>query len=242
VAAAGDDIRWVAADPGPATLALAAALGIAGAADSAPVLAVSGSATQLTRTQLARLRSDSAVTVVRAVLDGPVPDVDATAAALDDAFDAAGEVILLATALDDADVTDLRPGDAEQLPRALARAVRRVLDHRVVDGIFATGGDVSAALISELGAHGLDVEEEVEPLAVAGTLVGGPWAGLPVVTKGGLVGTADTTVACIEHVRRTASTRRRHVHAAQSRSYPGIPISPSPASGSAPLHRKVSTT
>lgn len=87
---------------------------------------------------------------------------------------------------------------------------------RGVEGLFATGGDVSAALFAELGAHGLDVEEELVPLAVAGTFVGGPWARLPVVTKGGLVGDAGTTSDCVTYLRRAAVAARRQVPAADA--------------------------
>jgi uncharacterized protein YgbK (DUF1537 family) len=157
---------------------------------------------------------------------GFFPDVDATAAALDDALSAAGpdDVVLLATVLDEADVVDVDAGEARRIPAALARAVRRSLEQHTVDGLFSTGGDVTAALFAELAAHGLDVEQELVPLAVAGSFVGGPWAGLPVVTKGGLVGDAGTTVACVEHLRRAAETSRRHVRTAQSRMSITTPI------------------
>lgn len=224
VAAGGDEIVWVAVDPGPGSAAMARALGVAGHLDGAPVLAVSGSATSLTRAQLARLRAEHAVIVVPAVLTSGsvVPDVDATAERLDEALAAAGpgEVVLLASVLGDDDVADITPDDARRLPKALARATRRTLEQRSVDGLFATGGDVAAAIFAELAAYGLDVEQEIVPLAVAGTFVGGPWAGLPVVTKGGLVGDADTIVACVEHLQRSAETTRRHVRAAQSRVQP----------------------
>ncbi|NDL57832.1 four-carbon acid sugar kinase family protein [Phytoactinopolyspora mesophila] len=223
-ATAGDaDTVWVSVDSGPGSVALASALGITRHAEGAPVLAVSGSATRLTREQLAKLCDELPVSVVRTVPgpEGPdvVPDVDATAAALDVALSTAGpdDVVLLATVLDEADVVDLDPGAAERIPAALARVVRRSLERHTVDGVFSTGGDITAALFAELAAHGLDVQEELVPLAVAGTFVGGPWAGLPVVTKGGLVGDADTTVACVQHLRRAAEASRRHVRTAQSR-------------------------
>jgi uncharacterized protein YgbK (DUF1537 family) len=219
VAAAGD-VTWVAVDPGPGTVALAAAMGLTGRAAGLPLLAVSGSATELTRAQLARLVGERAAVVVRPVTGaGPVPDVDATAAALTDALDAAGpaDVVLLASVLEGSDVVAIDPADAERLPVALARCVRRALEEQAVDGMFTTGGDVTAALLAELGARGLEVEDEVVPLAVAGTLVGGPWSGLPVVSKGGLVGDAATTVACLDHLRRSAELDRRHVRAPSSR-------------------------
>jgi uncharacterized protein YgbK (DUF1537 family) len=220
-AADGSDVVWVTCDPGPASLAMARALGLRASAPGAPLLAVSGSATELTRSQLGQLALDARVQVHRAVTgpDDAVPDVDACAALVDESLARAGadEVVVLATVLDE---SDLRPVDADAaaaIPRALARAVRRALESTRVDGIFSTGGDVTAALLAELGAHGLEISDEVVPLAVAGTLVGGPWDGLQVVTKGGLVGDAGTTVACIEHLRRHAEVHRRQVAAAESR-------------------------
>jgi uncharacterized protein YgbK (DUF1537 family) len=221
VAAAGTEITLVGVDSGPGSVALAGALGLTGRATGAPLLAVSGSATQLTRTQLARLRAEHPVTVVPVVpvAGGVVPDVAATADALDRAMAAAdaGDVVLLATVLADGDVVPIGGRDAERLPIELARAVRRVLERHPVDGLFATGGDVSAALFAELEAGGVDVADEIVPLAVAGTFVSGPWAGLPVATKGGLVGDAGTTVVCLEYLRRMADATRRHVRSIQSR-------------------------
>ncbi|MPY79547.1 MAG: four-carbon acid sugar kinase family protein [Actinophytocola sp.] len=219
VAAGGDAVTWISVDPGPASLSLARALGVTGRVEGAPVLAVSGSATQLTRTQLARLAVAHPV-VVRPVItgEGPLPNVDATAAALGTALADAGprDVVVLATVIDDTDVVDIGPDDAERLPHELARVVRRTLERQRVDGLLTTGGDVTAAVLTELAADGLTVEEELVPLAVAGSFVGGPWEGLPIVTKGGLVGDADTMIACVDHLRRAAEAARRQVSAANA--------------------------
>ncbi len=220
-ATAGLDVVWVTSDPGPASVAMAAALGVQRQAQGAPLLVVSGSATELTRAQLRQLAADRQVVLRRApTVDGTaVPDPDATTALLDEALAEAGpdEVVVIATVLDQSDLRSVTPQQAEDIPRALARAVRRNLEHRQVDGIFTTGGDVTAALLRELGSHGLEISEEVVPLAVAGTVVGGPWDGLQIVTKGGLVGDAGTTVACVDHLRRNAELHRRQVHSAESR-------------------------
>lgn len=215
------DLTWVTSDPGPASVALARALGLGDGTGQAPLLVVSGSATELTRAQLARLATDRATTVHRAptVGDTAVPDVDATAKLLDSLLGGAGSgaVVALATVVDESHLRPVTRDEAEEVPRALARAVRRNLEEHPVDGVFSTGGDVTAALLAELGSHGLEITDEVVPLAVAGTVVGGPFDGLPVVTKGGLVGDPATTVACVDHLRRTADLRRRQVSSARSR-------------------------
>lgn len=222
VAATDDlDIVWMTSDPGPASLAMAQALGVRREDTGAPLLVVSGSATALTRDQLHRLSSDRNARLHRVPTAGhtAVPDVDATAALLGKAFAEAGaeDVLVLATALDESDLRPVDAHEAEQIPVALARAVRRNLEEHGVDGLFTTGGDVTSAVLEELGSHGLEISAEVVPLAVAGSLVGGPWDGLPIVTKGGLVGDAGTTVACVDHLRRDADARRRQVSSAESR-------------------------
>lgn len=223
LAAENNSLVWVSVDPGPGSLALAAALGLTHPADTgSPLLAVAGSATALTRSQLQRLVGERAVRVVRPTPErgsAAVPDVDVTSAALDDALaDAApGEVVLLATALEEADVVPMDDDTGTRLPGALGRVVRRVLENRPVDGVYTTGGDVTAAVLAELGARGLEVEDEVVPLAVSGSLVGGAWDGLPMVTKGGLVGDAGTALACLDHLAQTVRTRRLRVRAAGAR-------------------------
>ncbi len=220
-AAEGLDVVWVTSDPGPASVAMAQAMGIERESQGAPLLVVSGSATELTRDQLRQLAVDPRVSVHRAptVGDTAVPDLDGTTALLSKALQDAGpkELVVLATVLDESDLRPVTAEEAEQIPLTLARAVRRNLEEHAVDGVFSTGGDVTAALLAELGSHGLEISDEVVPLAVAGSVVGGPWDGLPVVTKGGLVGDAGTTVACIDHLRRNAEAHRRQVSSAESR-------------------------
>lgn len=217
-----EDIDWVGVDPGPGSAELARALGIRGHGEGGPILAVSGSATELTRIQLQALVNNRPVHVVAPArgVDGPVPDADATVRQLATVAEAAqpGDVVLLATALSVEDVVPLQGDDGAALPQALGRITRRVLQECVVDALYTTGGDVTAAVLDELGARGLDVEDEIVPLAVAGEIVDGPWSGMPIVTKGGLVGDADTAVACIDHLLRAAAARARRVRTAVPRS------------------------
>ncbi len=213
-------VTWLCVDPGPATVAMARALGLGGGTDAAPYLAVSGSATDLTRRQLGRVQASRPVHLVRlaTTADGH-PDADATTARLHEALASAepGELVLLASALDDTDL--LEPDARADVPAVLARATRRALEEARIDGLYLTGGDLAAACLGELTADGLDVADEVVPLAVAGNLVGGPWSGLPVVTKGGLVGDDETAVACLAFLEQSAQARRRHVPPARTRTH-----------------------
>jgi D-threonate/D-erythronate kinase len=221
VAAVDDTVQWVTVDPGPGALAMASALGLRGASGAGPLLAVSGSATELTRSQLQRLIGERTCRVVRPTTreGSVVPDVDPTAADVVSAVEQAGpgEIVLVATVLESGDLRRLSAGEGDELPAALGRVTRQVLQETGVDGVFTTGGDVTAAVLHQLDGQGLEVEDEVVPLAVAGEIVAGPWAGLPMVTKGGLVGDADTTVLCLDRLAAMAKERIRSVRTGSSR-------------------------
>jgi uncharacterized protein YgbK (DUF1537 family) len=87
----------------------------------------------------------------------------------------------------------LADGAAATAASLLADAHERGLRCR---GIVASGGHLASLLVDALGAQRLSVDGEVAPLCARGTLVGGSWSGLPVVTKGGLVGD-DATLAIL---------------------------------------------
>lgn len=63
----------------------------------------------------------------------------------------------------------------------LDEAVARGLKCR---GVVAGGGHLASRLVDALGAQRLAVSGEVAPLCARGTLVGGDWAGLAVITQG----------------------------------------------------------
>lgn len=216
----GQDLVWVTSDPGPSSVAMARALGLTRTAHGAPLVVVSGSATELTRKQLQQLVAERGAAVHRVPTQpgSAVPDVEAAVAVLGAAVARAGgdDILVFATVVEDSDVQPTTAEDAARIPRHLATAVRRVLEEHPVDGLFTTGGDVTAAVLADLGSHGLEISGEVVPLAVAGTLVGGPWDGLTIVTKGGLVGDVGTTVTCLDHLRQTVELDRRRVASART--------------------------
>ena len=67
-----------------------------------------------------------------------------------------------------------------------------------------TTSSVTAALTRDVTLT--CVEIGLDTVTAAGTVVGGPHAGLPIVTKGGLVGGADTACVCLDALADLAST------------------------------------
>jgi D-threonate/D-erythronate kinase len=61
---------------------------------------------------------------------------------------------------------------------------------------------MASRLVDALGAGRLSAAGEVAPLCPRGTVAGGPWAGLPLVTKGGLVGEDATLCVLVDDLLR----------------------------------------
>ena len=213
--------HWLVVDPGPFGPELATSLGLTSLPDDAdardvatpvdalPLLVVAGSVTRATREQLVALEH---------VHDASFLDLDVAdfeeAATIDElvrllAGSTAGGVVGLRTAAGESQVVTLDRESAEAIPRRLGTIVREVLRRVDVGGLYLTGGDVTIGVLDELGGSAIAIDDEVLPLAVTGRVVGGPHAGLRVVTKGGLIGDTMATVACIDALRRRSIDDRK---------------------------------
>ncbi|GAA2670475.1 four-carbon acid sugar kinase family protein [Streptomyces lunalinharesii] len=206
-----DGIHWLALDSGPFGAALATELGIRPAVAPVRVLAVVGSVTDRTRDQLAR--TEAALGARWTELDPDRPDAERALAGLRTAATEGATVLGVR-------VRPAAPGPAPcgadtaaGILRCLADVARRAVDELRPGGLYASGGDVAAAVTAALGADGFAIDSEVLPLAISGRLVGGPRDGLPFATKGGLIGGPDAARDCLEHLRaaatRTALTPER---------------------------------
>lgn len=197
----GELLDWVTIDPGPGSLALTRSL--LPTRSNGVILGISGSATEVTRAQLAKLAEDPTITLIRTVLDeDDLPDVEATLERIDSVTSA--RAIIVATVLESADLLKLSDEQSETTTKRLAMIAAAVMHSPVVTGLYTTGGDVTAMVMRALSAVGMEIEKEIVPLAVGGRLVGGRADGLPIVTKGGLIGDSDTAVACLDHLMATS--------------------------------------
>ena len=85
---------------------------------------------------------------------------------------------------------------------ALAQIGTKILDtNSDFDSIYTCGGDISLAICDGLGAHGIELFSEVVPLASYGKLVGGSKPGLKIITKGGMVGDEDALIVCVNFLK-----------------------------------------
>ena len=63
-----------------------------------------------------------------------------------------------------------------------------------ISGIFCSGGDTALGFMSSVDAKGINLLEEVMPLSVFGKIVGGKCNGMPIITKGGMIGDKDAYI------------------------------------------------
>lgn len=207
-----DGAEWVSVDSGPFGARLAAALGITAQARAAgpapPVLAVVGSITDLTRDQV--LETEQVLQARYVDVPPGRADTGPVVERVCELIDAGHRVVGIRTCDPHARAhTHPDPVLAGAIPGTLTEITRTVLRNRRVGGLYATGGDIAAALTDGLGTDGFEIDTEVLPLAVAGHLVGGEFHGLPFATKGGLIGDRTAAVACLEYLNTVIARLQR---------------------------------
>jgi uncharacterized protein YgbK (DUF1537 family) len=85
---------------------------------------------------------------------------------------------------------------------SLAEIAWRVLKGEpLFRGLYASGGDVTQAVCRKFGASGLELRDEVLPLAAYGLLLGGALNGLHIVTKGGSQGGKNAINICVNYLK-----------------------------------------
>jgi len=194
-------LRWLVVDSGPFGAIYATELGITRRSfRPGPVLVVAGSTSRQSNTQLDRLLATPGVRILtvemgddsQSVVDklvsfgsAPVLGVRTTAPADEPGSEAAVAMIGLLSGVTRLAIERLRP-----------------------IGIYATGGDVSKAVLDVLGADGLQILGSVLPLAVIGLLFGGPNEGLCFCSKGGLIGDDEAAVHCVDAIRQLSRYRK----------------------------------
>ncbi|ARF14664.1 MULTISPECIES: four-carbon acid sugar kinase family protein [Sporosarcina] len=92
---------------------------------------------------------------------------------------------------------------AKRITSGLAKVTHSIIQNcnMKIDGTFSSGGDVTAALFTISGAEAIQLDEEVIPLSAYGKFIGGTFDGIPVVTKGGMVGEKQSIYKCLIYLQ-----------------------------------------
>jgi len=189
----------LAADPGPFTAQLAVRLSPAG---RPPVFLACGSIQATILGQLDEIRNDPGVRLFE-LAPGAAGD-PAFRATLDRWAEAVTTPPLPAV-IGVYSSFDRVPQGAEgdRVIEDLAAVVAVVLDRlpRAPAGLVLAGGQTAAAVCAAIGITEVTVVGSILPYTIASIVGGGRWSGLPVVTKGGLIGDHTALVRSIDYVR-----------------------------------------
>ena len=80
-------------------------------------------------------------------------------------------------------------------------AVKILKETQKFEGVYSSGGDITIALLKKLKATGVEIREEVIPLAAYGRIIGGDFPNLKLVSKGGMVGDEKTIKLCLHKIK-----------------------------------------
>ena len=81
---------------------------------------------------------------------------------------------------------------------------RRILEAApAFKGIYSSGGDITVAVCHKMETSGIDLADEVLPLAAFGSFMDGPFKGVQIITKGGSQGQSDAIARCIAYLKRS---------------------------------------
>lgn len=69
-----------------------------------------------------------------------------------------------------------------------------------IGGVYTSGGDITKAFLARSKANGVEIKDEIIPLAVYGRVIGGMLDKKPIVTKGGLIGDKKTLSQCADYL------------------------------------------
>lgn len=95
------------------------------------------------------------------------------------------------------DLAKARHEDVEHISKTINHYLSVLLDQILtqdtsIQGVFTSGGDTTLSFLSESGACGIELIQEVIPLCVYGKIVDGKYHQLSIITKGGMIGNEMT--------------------------------------------------
>lgn len=216
-ASVSSEIDIITVDPGPFTMYYTKEL-LKNKNMSKKVLMAIGSVTLTTKNQIEELLKTEDVFLVKLnpelILKDETRDVE-----IKRAIDKIAEgikyyeyILLTTTPLGEDKKLDLEKVsketglNSEEVSLLISNSIAKVskealIKCNVFEGIFSCGGDITIALLEHLNAVGVEIKEEVIPLAAYGRILGGLTPNLKLISKGGMVGNRETIKLCLNKIK-----------------------------------------
>lgn len=213
----GAGIKFVAIDPGPFTGSVVREL-YAGEKKEKKILCSIGSASALTRRQIQALEKHCNPYIVKVNSLSFFKESEREAEVQRIVKEVVNnkeqsDILAVVTTFEDSDVLDFSKIEevkgkskgecAEYIAGAMADITYEIQKQLKdeIGGLYVSGGDISSAYSKRIGAVGFDVRAEVVPLAIYSMIIDKDMNKTPIVTKGGLVGSDDTLITCIDYLK-----------------------------------------
>lgn len=211
-------IKFVAVDPGPFTYHLVKNLKeTTHPVKDKKILFVIGSVSTIAISQIARLRAELNPYIVRIntkalLYDGErEEEIDrVTNQVLNNLENTS--LFLIATMVEKEDKLDLG-AEAEKAGLTKYEASTIISENTAyigkliaekmgqsLGGVYTSGGDITKSFLKSTETTGIQIKDEVIPLAVYGTIMGGKLNNKSIVTKGGLIGNEYTLTQCAQYL------------------------------------------
>ncbi|MDR1048632.1 MAG: hypothetical protein LBL51_02660 [Synergistaceae bacterium] len=114
-----------------------------------------------------------------------------------------GQSILLAATLNGRFVRGSYPDDDQNsFLGFIADTVREIIGRARIGGLCVTGGDCAVRIVRKARAESLALIEEIQEGITFSRFFGGPFDGLPVITKSGALGGERALLHCREHFQQ----------------------------------------
>ena len=119
-------------------------------------------------------------------------------------------ILLIATAEDKRFLRGEYPnGDIDGFMDLMAETVREIMGRTKIGGLCVTGGDCAVRITQRVKAENVALEREIQEGITLLSLSGGPFDGLPLISKSGALGGERALVHCMEfflHRNETENT------------------------------------
>ncbi len=91
---------------------------------------------------------------------------------------------------------------SEKINTAFAEITYRIcIKDKTFKGLYSSGGDITVAVCKKFDTAGLELLDEVLPLAAYGKILKGEFNGLNIITKGGMVGQSNAINKCVTYLK-----------------------------------------
>lgn len=211
------EVPFIAVDPGVFTAILAEKMIIPAEVSREQkhrVLALIGSVNPVAAGQVeALIEKRNPLTVAidtKALLDRELRDKEINRVVAEASMVTGNTILVVGDGIDPAKRIDLAAFDkssewelsaSDLINEGFAEIGKRLIESDLaIEGLMTTGGDITVTTYRFLGGESLALKAEIVPLGSFGHLIGGAFAGLSVITKGGMVGDRDALVTCVDHL------------------------------------------